>query len=258
MGEQTHYLLPSADRVISVLEFLAQSKRGFSVSEISRNLALPKSSTFLVLATLVNRGYLQKNSETGKYYFGVNLVKLSRKVLENLDLRDVAKFSLTSLMKKTGLTVHLAILADDAAVLIDRACPRGSNVGADWIGRTLDINCTGVGKALVAFLSDEQFNQLIRSKSFARHNDNTIVTTKALKQELARVRELGYALDDEEDELGLRCIGTPIFDADQKTVAAVSVAGTTADIPLERVQALAVTLKQTAAEISRRFQATRI
>src|SRR5579862_5851901 len=143
MGEQTHYLLPSADRVISVLEFLAQSKRGFSVSEISRNLALPKSSTFLVLATLVNRGYLQKNSETGKYYFGVNLVKLSRKVLENLDLRDVAKFSLTSLMKKTGLTVHLAILADDAAVLIDRACPRGSNVGADWIGRTLDINCTG-------------------------------------------------------------------------------------------------------------------
>jgi DNA-binding IclR family transcriptional regulator len=252
------YLLPSADRVISVLEFLAQSKRGFSVSEISRNLALPKSSTFLVLGTLVNRGYLQKNAETGKYYFGVNLVKLSRKVLENLDLRDIAKPSLNSLMKKTGLTTHLAVLADNTAVLIDRACPRGSSVGADWIGRTLDINCTGVGKALVAFLSEDQFNQLIRSKTFARHNDNTIVTIRGLKRELARVRELGYALDDEEDEIGLRCIGAPIFDAEQKTVAALSVAGTTDDIPLDRVRTLAATLKQTAAEISRRLQSMRV
>ena len=258
MTEQPGYLLPSVDRVISVLEFLAQSKRGCSVSEISRNLALPKSSTFLILATLLRRGYLQKNAETGKYYFGVNLIKLSRRVLENLDLHDVAKSSLNSLMKKTGLTVHLAVLADNAAVLIDRACPRGSNVGADWIGRTLDINCTGVGKALVAFLSEDQFNLLIKSKSFARHNDNTIVTVKALKRELARVRELGYALDDEEDEIGLRCIGTPIFGVDQKTVAAVSVAGTTADIPLERVQTLAATVKQTAAEISRRFQSMQV
>lgn len=258
MAVQSGYLLPSVDRAIGVLEFLACSKRGFSVSEISRNLALPKSSTFLVLATLVNRGYLQKNAETGKYSFGVNLVKLSRKVLENLELRDVAKPFLNSLMKKTGLTVHLAVLADNAAVLVDRACPRGSNVGADWIGRTLDINCTGVGKALLAFLSEDQFNQLIKSKSFARHNDNTIVTVRGLKRELARVREQGYALDDEEDEIGLRCIGTPIFDAEQRTVAAVSMAGTTEDIPLERVQTLAATLKQTAAEISRRFQSVRV
>ena len=258
MTGQSGYLLPSVDRVITVLEFLAQSKRGFSVSEISRNLALPKSSTFLVLATLVSRGYLQKNAETGKYYFGVNLVKLSRKVLDNLDLRDVAKPFLNSLMKKTGLTVHLAVLADIEAVLVDRACPRGSSVGADWIGRTLDINCTGVGKALCAFLSEDQFNQLIRAKSFARHNENTIVTIRGLKRELARVRELGYALDDEEDEIGLRCVGAPIFDAEQRTVAAVSVAGTTEDIPLDRVQTLATTLRQTAAEISRRFQSVRV
>jgi DNA-binding IclR family transcriptional regulator len=258
MAGQKHYLLPSVDRAITVLEFLAQSKRGFSVSEISRNLALPKSSTFLILTTLVNRGYLQKNAQTDKYCFGVNLVKLSRKVLANLDLRDVAKPFLNSLMKKTGLAVHLAVLAEAEAVLVDRSCPRGSSVGADWIGRTLDINCTGVGKALVAFLSENQFNQLIEAKRFARHNENTIVTIKGLKRELARVRELGYALDDEEDELGLRCIGTPIFDAEHKTVAAVSVAGTTEDIPLDRVRTLAVTLRQTASEISRCFQSMRI
>ena len=258
MAGQSGYLSPSVDRAITVLEFLAQSKRGFSVSEISRNLALPKSSTFLVLAALVNRGYLQKNSETGNYYFGVNLVKLSRKVLDNLDLRDVAKPFLNSLMRKTGLTVHLAVLADNEAVLIDRACPRSLGVGADWIGRTLDINCTGVGKALVAFFSEDQFGQLVRAKSFARHNENTIVTIARLKRELARVRELGYALDDEEDEIGLRCVGAPIFDAEQRTVAAVSVAGTTEDIPLDSVQTLAATLRQTAAEISQRLQSVRV
>jgi DNA-binding IclR family transcriptional regulator len=161
-------------------------------------------------------------------------------------------------MRETGLTVHLAVLADHEAVLIDRACPRGSNVGADWIGRTLDINCTGVGKALVAFFSEEQFNQLVKAKSFARHNENTIVTIKGLKRELARVREQGYALDDEEDEIGLRCVGVPVFDAEHRTVAAVSLAGTTEDIRLDRVQTLAAALQQTAAEISRRLQSVRI
>jgi DNA-binding IclR family transcriptional regulator len=258
MAGKRGYVLPSVDRAITVLEFLARSNRGFSVSEISRILALPKSSTFLVLATLVNRGYLQKNSESGNYYFGLNLVKLSRKVLENLDLRDIAKTFLNSLARETGLTVHLAVLAENEAVLIDRACPRSSGVGADWIGRTLDINCTGVGKALVAFFPEEQFNQLIRAKSFARHNENTIVTVKGFKSELARVREQGYALDDEEDELGLRCVGVPVFNSEHRTVAAVSVAGTTEDIPLESVGALADKLKQTAAEISQRLQSVRI
>ena len=251
-------LLPSVDRTITVLEFIARSKRGCSVSEISRNLTLPKSSTFLLLATLMHRGYINKSAETGKYYFDVNMVKLSRKVLANLDLRDVAKPFLSSLMKRTGLVVHLAVLADIEAVLVDRASPRGYNVGADWIGRALDINCTGVGKALVAFLPEDQFNQLIGTKRFARHNENTIVTVRGLKRELARVRELGYSLDDEEDELGLRCIGSPIFDSEHRTVAAVSVAGTTEDIPLDRVQTLAVTLRQTAADISRQFQSVRL
>lgn len=258
MAGQSRYVLPCADRVMTVLEFLAQSKRGFTGSEISRYLALPKSSTFLVLATLVNGGYLQKNAETGRYYFGANLVKLSRNVLQHLGLCEVARPLLNPLMKKTGLTVHLAVLAGNEAVLIDRACPRSSEVGADWIGRTLDINCTGVGKALVAFLPEDEFNQLITAHSFAKHNENTIATVTGLKRELAQVRELGYALADEEDQIGLRCIGVPVFDAERRTIAAISFAGTTEDIPLDRVQTLAATLRQTSGEISRRLQSMRI
>jgi len=255
---QKVYAVPSIVRAMNVLELLARSKRGASISEISRDLALPKSSTYLLLTTLEENGYLQRNIQTGKYYFGSKLVALGRKVLEHLDLREVARPFLGALMRRTGLIVHLAVLEGNAAVIIDRVEPPGLSAGADWVGRRLDINCTGVGKALVAFLSDEQFGQIITVKHFARHNDNTIVTIRGLKTELARVREQGYALDDEEDEIGLRCVGAPVFDSEQKPVAAVSVAGTTEDIRLDRVQILAATLRQTAAEISRRLQSVRI
>ena len=131
--------------------------------------------------------------------------------------------------------------------------PPGAKVGADWIGRVLDINCSGVGKALVAFLPEDQFNELIAAKSLAKHNKRTIVTLREFKRELARIRDLGYALDDEEDEVGLRCVATPIFDSRRKPVAAVSVAGTIEDIPLDRVDPLAAMLWQTADDISRRL-----
>ena len=182
MADPKVYLVPSIDRALAVLEFLARSKRGFSISEISRNLNLPKSSTYLTLTTLVAREYLQRNTHTGKFYFGAKLVELSRRVLEHLDLREEAKPFLQALMRKTGVTVHLAVLDRSEAVIIDRVEPVGISAGADWVGRRLDINCTGVGKALVAFLSDEQFDQLITAKRFARHNDNTIVSIKALKR----------------------------------------------------------------------------
>jgi DNA-binding IclR family transcriptional regulator len=114
-----------------------------------------------------------------------------------------------------------------------------------------------VGKALAALLPDEQFEQVITAKRFSRHNENTIVSIRGLKRELAKVREKGYALDDEEDEIGVRCIGVPILGPDQRAFAAISFAGTPQQIPLERVQALAGSLRQTAAEISLQLKSLR-
>jgi DNA-binding IclR family transcriptional regulator len=174
-----------------------------------------------------------------------------------LDLREVARPILTELMQQTGIIVHLAVLEGNEAVIIDRVEPPGSSAGADWVGRRLDVNCTGVGKALAAFLPNEQFEEVITARRFARHNDNTIVTVGGLKRELAKVRDKGYALDDEEDEIGVRCIGVPVFDSFQRAVAAISLAGTTEQIPLDRIRPLARALKQTASEISLRLNPLR-
>ena len=121
---------------------------------------------------------------------------------------------------------------------------------ATWIGRRLDVNCTGVGKALIAFLPEDEFDQQFKTKALARHNENTTVSTSKLKRELERVRSLGYALDDEEDEIGFRCVGAPVFNYTRKIVAAISVAGTTAQIADGDLGQLAITVKRTASEIS--------
>jgi DNA-binding IclR family transcriptional regulator len=253
MGAVRIRLVPATARAMEILEYIAKSRRGASISEISRSLGLPKSSTYLVLKTLEQGAYLRRNPRSRRYSFGSSLVTLSRKVLDNLDLREVATPVLNRLMRQTGIIVHLAVLEGNEAVIIDRSEPLGCSAGADWIGRRLDVNCTGVGKALVAFLPSDQFEEVITAKRFARHNENTIVTIRGLKRELAKIREQGYALDDEEDELGVRCIGVPVLDIHQRLIAAISLAGTTEQIPIDRVRALARVLKQAASEISRKL-----
>lgn len=250
MGTEKECLVPSTMRAMSVLEYLADSMRGGSISEISRSLALPKSSTHLILKTLEKGGYLRRNLQSGRYYFGARLAALSRKVLENLDLREAARPILYRLMRTTGVIVHLAVLEGNEAVIVDRSEPPDSGAGADWIGRRLDLNCTGVGKALLAFLPTDQLDEIIRAKRFARHNENTIVTIGGLKAELAKVREQGYAVDNEEDEIGVRCIGVPVLGSQRQAMAAISLAGSAEEIPLARVTKLAKYLKQAASEIS--------
>jgi DNA-binding IclR family transcriptional regulator len=242
--------VPSVERTISLLEFLAGTTKGATISELSRRLNVPKSSLHLLILTLERRGYLQKNSETNKYHFGTKLISLSRTALENLELREEAKPFLQALMQKTKLTVHMAILERNEAVIIEKIESHGLIQVATWIGRRMDLNCTGVGKALIAFLPEQTFDLQVKKMGLAKHNSKSIVSINKLKRDLEQVRRLGYALDDEEDEIGLRCIGAPVFSSEEVVVAAVSVAGTTSQIPLEKVRTIAKDVKYAAASIS--------
>ncbi len=242
--------VPAIERALAVLEFLAQSRSGFSTSEISRRLGLPKSSTYLIVETLERQGFQQRNLQTGKYCLGLKLISLSRNELENLDLREEAKPFLRSLMLESQLIVHMAVLDGTEAVIIEKVAAPGTLRVPTWVGRRLDVNCTSVGKALAAFSSETDLDEIVRLKGFPRRNDNTITSISAFKRELTRVRSLGYSFNDEEDEIGERCIGVPIFDANSTIIAAISVAGTVSQIPNERIPGLAKLLKRTAAQIS--------
>jgi DNA-binding IclR family transcriptional regulator len=156
-------------------------------------------------------------------------------------------------MQQTRLIVHMAVLDGTEAVIVEKVVTPGMLVVPTWIGRRLDVNSTGVGKALVAYISDNELEMIAKAKGFPRRNDNTITSLSALKQELARVRAMGYSLDNEEDEIGERCIGVPVFDPDSSIVAAISLAGTINQIPDERVHEMADLLKRTAAQIASRL-----
>src|SRR5438034_3029839 len=239
MPQPKEYSVPSIERALSVLQCLGLSKRGFSISEIGRRLKIPKSSAHLILTTLERRGFLQRNTQTGRYHFGLQLVSLSRSALENLDLREEAKPFLRSLMQESGLTVHMAVLERDEAVIIEKVEAPGLVRLASWIGRRLDVNCTGVGKVLMAFLPNDDLDHLLGTKAFARHNSRTIISKGALKREFMTVRQLGFAVDNEEDEPGVCCIGAPVFDEKGMAVAAISGAGPTSQIRADRRQILA-------------------
>lgn len=242
--------VPAVERACQVLELIAQSSKGFSLSELSRRLNLPKSSVHLIVTTLERLGYLQKHPQTGHYLFGLKLFSLSRAALQGMELRVVARPWLETLVKRTGLTVHLGILERNEAVVIEKIEAPGLIKVASWVGRRMDVNCTGIGKALIAFLPDAEFDRLFKPGSLPRHNENTIVSIAGIKREIAQIRQQGFALDDEEDELGVRCIGTPLLDSQGRAVAAISIVGALSQIPLEQVEPLGQTLRQTADEIA--------
>lgn len=246
--------VPALERALTVLESLAQSRKGYSASELSRRLSLPKSSVHLILRTLERRGYLQKQASGGRYRFGLKLVALSRAALDGVELRDEGRAALNNLVARTGLTGHMGVLERSEIVIIERIESTSPVRVVSWVGRRMDVNSTAVGKALIAYLPDSEFEAQVRPSQLSRHNDRTIGTLAALRRELDRVRQLGYSTCDEEDEVGVRCVGAPILNAAGHSVAAISVSGTTTQIPVERIPELGEQVKATAAEISARLQ----
>ena len=238
--------VPSVERMISLLELLAVAKKGLTLPELSRRLGFPKSSTHCLLVTLERRAYLRRNPKTHRYMLGVKLFALANVALGGIKLREQAAPFLQALMSQTRLTVHLAILDQDAAVLIEKVEPPGPLPQSTWVGKRLELHCTAVGKCFLAYLPEMQFLNLVRSRG--------IGSVGKLKQQLEQIRRMGYAIEDEEGEIGYRSIAAPVFDPSgdvENVVAAIGIAGATAQIPPEEYDSLGELVRRTAAEISK-------
>jgi len=233
------------------MEVLGSARHGLTLPELSRSLNLPKSSAHCLLLTLERRGYLYRNGRTNRYVFGRKLFGLANTALSGLKLREQAAPFLRELMQNTRLTVHMAILEQGEAVLVEKIEPPGLLRLATWVGKRMDLHATAVGKALLAYLSDEQMQLAIRNHGLPRYNDNTITSVRKLREEVAGIRKAGYSVEDQEGEIGFRCIGAPVFDHGGELAAAISVAGTTAQITDENFASLVKSVKCTAAAVSR-------
>lgn len=242
--------VPSADRILTILELVALSKRGLRLDEVADQARMPRSSAHCLLLTLERRGYLHRHEKSGRYMFGLKLFSLAGYAINGLEVRELAAPYLAGLMQQTGLTVHMAIMEQDEAVLVSKVDPPDIFRLATWTGKRMDFHCTAVGKAIAAFLPEERLDELISVRGLPRHNENTVVSRRKLKLQLSEVRKAGHALDDEEEELGLRCLGVPVFNHEGRVVAAISISGTIAQIQPDNVARLAELAMSAGARIS--------
>lgn len=245
--------VPSVERALRLLEVLASAPTGLTLSQLVRQLPVPKSTLHMLVVTFEREGYLTRDEESGRYRIALKLYGLADLAITCLPLRHVAATSLQALAQRTRMTVHMAVLERGEAVLVEKVEPHGITRQATWIGKRMDLHCTAVGKALIAFLPEAELDRVLQRTALLRHNDNTIVSVRKLKEHLARVRKLGYALDDEEEELGMRCIGAPVYDAMGIVLAGISLASPVSRFGVEQLEGLAADVQRTASLVSQRL-----
>jgi IclR family acetate operon transcriptional repressor len=252
-----HNLVQSIERVSLILEILGQSPQGISVRDLSAKVNLPKGTTHRLLSSLGYFGYVRQDAKTRDYSLGFKLVELAHLLLSQLDLRKEAEPLLRDLAEKTKETVHMVFLDRNEIVYIAKVetdqNPSGLRM-ASRVGLRNPAHSCAVGKVLLAHLSEVELNQLIKEKGLSKRTENTIIDPAKLKGHLNLVRNQGYAIDDEENERGIRCVAAPLYNEAGKVTAAISISGPAFRITKKVIQEkLKKEVMETAYQISQRL-----
>lgn len=224
------YIMTSLDNALTLLEVMADH-RDATLTELRDYTGYSRSSLFKMLYTLSSRGFVSKTDDL-RYSLSTKFMHLGNSVLTSIDLHSVAASHIKKLCADLNETIHMAVPTDDlksVMFLIKERCDRPSaqmNLRMDSsVGRILPAHCTSLGKSVLSLLPDSEIDGLYIDYDFPYFSNKSILTTEALKTCLSEVRQRGYALDDEEFEEGLYCIGSPILDSSGHGVAAISVSG---------------------------------
>lgn len=228
-GKRASARLSSVANATRLMKAFSDNEYEIGISNLARRLSLGKSTVHRLASSLVEAEFLEKNPETGAYRLGLALFELGMLVRRKMNIVNEARPYLRALMERTGESVHLTVL-DHASVLYvnNIASPQAIRMQSN-LGARVPAHCCSEGKAMLAYRPAEMVEQIIAAGLAAR-TPKTIVKPQRLRAELALVRGRGYALDDEELEIGLRSAAAPIRDHRGEVVAAVSIAG-----PVQRV-----------------------
>jgi len=243
----------AVERALNILEAAAQRREGLTNSEISRKLGIPKSSASYILRTLERRGYLRRDAESGRYRLGLKILSLGGDAQGNLDIADVALPFMRALGEKIRMTVHLAVLDQGEAVYVEKVEAPGFFKVNTWVGRRMFLHSTSVGKCLMAWLPKEDIENVVRQRGLKKRTPKTITTVTKLLADLEHVKQTGYAVDDEENSLGARCLGAPIFDAMGNVTAALGASGTLTQVDESNMPRMIEALKEAARRITRQL-----
>jgi IclR family transcriptional regulator, KDG regulon repressor len=250
-AKQVESRVPSVDRALDLLELLAISDHGLTLSDISRALDIPKSSVHYLLRDLAWRGYIERAPGGRTFSLGIQAARLATIRLTKSLLTVLCEPYVKQLAKHLNLCTQLGIFDAAEALVIAKADPGTEGKFDSWIGRHFELHCTALGKALIAFLSKPELTNLFQNRALPKHNPNTICSLQSLELHLGTVRANGFAVDDEEHELGVRCIAAPIFNFLGKPIASICVFGPTYMLPNRNLKALGAQVASATSEITR-------
>jgi len=225
----------SVDRALRLLDLFDEEHVTLSVSELAKLLSTTRVTIYPTVNALVARGYLESDGN-GKFSLGMKIVERGGEKLASLDMRRVAQKRLRDLARNLEGNAHLATLHGNEVLYLEREEGRPAVTLREIIGRRVSPHCTALGKALLAFLPEEDRRRIAESLDYVKHTPNTITNAKDLLADLDTVRERGFALEQEEFHLGSACVAAPIRRLDGRVVGAISLSVAAADLEARGVE----------------------
>jgi DNA-binding IclR family transcriptional regulator len=247
------YLVPAIKRAFQVIDLLAKTDSGLTISDIQRTLRLPLSSAATILYTMQALGYLERNPDNARYILGVKMLSFSRRVLDQLNLVARCQAPLEELVRESGLTGHLAIRRDGESMYVARVAGSGLIQFSSYVGMRWPVHASAVGKSLLAFLPSADKQKIIKEIVLRKITPRTITSAAALEKQFQGFRRSGFCWEFGEGEANVACIAAPIFGPDHEVLAAVSITGTTHQITRANLRSLGRMVKRYAQQMSTRL-----
>ena len=241
----------TVDKALRIIDFLSNTQKEMRITDIARNIKINTSTVQRIVNTLCKYDYLRQNAESSKYRIGFKFLEVSGRILGELDLRRVARPFLEELRDRTRETVHLMILDRTMGVYIDAVESPQRIRMVSTIGTKEELHCSGVGKALLAFLPEQKVDEIIREEGLKRKTSRTITDPDELKRHLGQIKRRGYSVDNEEAEEGTRCLGAPIFGHGGEIKGSISLAAPFHRLDQQKIQQFVPIVVETARKISR-------
>ena len=242
--------LKSLTRVVRLLDAFSTVDRTLSLTDICRVTGFPKSTTHRLLASMREAGLLDQDEQRDHYRLGMKLFELGNIVLANMKLHREARPFVDALTRQGGQAVHLAVFDGRRAIVIHRADASADKPASPTMIEQAPVHCTSVGMAILAHQPEPVIKHIIDT-GLQRFTENTVTDPAALRRELKRIRERGYAIDDGEHQPGVRCVGAPIRDRSGRVIAGISITGPAWRLPLTEVEGIAKVVLHHAKGISR-------
>ena len=241
----------SLTRGFSILEALAKSGGGLTLTDVAHRVQLPPSTTHRFLSTLEKMGYVYRAGDLGLWYIGLQAFTVGTTFLANRDFVAQSHASMHRLMEQAGETANLAILDGTEAVFIAQVQCHEMMRTLVQLGSRVPLHASGVGKALFAALPDEQIDAILKVRGLPRITENTIVVPETMWAALRVIRQRGYSFDDEEHARSTRCVGAAVYDEHAEPLGAISIAGPSTRLADERIRQLGPIVAHIAEELTR-------